>query len=125
MRPNLTGASFKSSSQGQASTAGVIGFDWLNEDAFETPAPFTLGNAGRTLLGIRGPARVNFDVMLAKNFRWGEGWRARFSVEAYDFTNTSAFNIPNITLDSGSFGIVSGTLPSSRRIMQMGLQITF
>ena len=103
----------------------MIGFNWLNEAAFETPAPFTLGNAGRTLPGLRGPSRVNFDVMLAKNFRWGERWRARFSWEAYDFSNTPAFNIPNTALESGSFGIVSATLPNSRRIMQMGLRLTF
>ncbi len=124
LRPNLTGASFKSSTQGQAAD-GVIGFNWLNEAAFENPDPYTLGNAGRTLPGIRGPSRVNFDVMLGKNFYFGERWRARLSWEAYDFTNTPAFNIPNTSLGSGSFGIVSGTLPNSRRIMQMGLRITF
>ena len=124
LRPNLTGAAFKSSSQKQPAD-GVIGYDWLNEAAFENPAPFTLGDAGRTLPGIRGPSRVNFDVMLAKNFRWGENWRARFSWEAYDFSNTPAFNIPNTSLGSGTFGLVTNTLPNSRRIMQIGLRITF
>ena len=63
--------------------------------------------------------------MLGKNRFWGERWRARLSWEAYDFTTTPAFNIPNTALGSGSFGIVSGTLPNSRRIMQLGLRITF
>ena len=103
----------------------MIGFNWLNEDAFEVPDPYTLGNAGRTLPGIRGPSRINFDVMLGKEFYWGERWRTRFSWEAYNFTNTPAFNIPNTTLGSGSFGIVSATLPNSQRIMQVGLRITF
>ena len=124
LRPNLTGAAFKSSSQRQPAD-GVIGFQWLNEGAFSVPDRYTLGNAGRTLPGIRGPSRINFDVMLGKNFRWGERWRARFSWEAYDFTNTPAFNIPNTTLGSGNFGLVVNTLPNSRRIMQMGLRITF
>ncbi len=103
----------------------MIGFNWLNDAAFENRAPYTLGNAGRTLPGIRGPSRFNFDVMLGKNFRWGERWRARFSWEAYDFTNTPAFNIPNTSFGSGSFGLVTNTLPNSRRIMQIGLRITF
>ena len=124
LRPHVTGAPFKSATQGEPA-AGVIGFNWLSADAFELPDPYTLGNAGRTLPGIRGPARYNFDLMLAKNFRWGENWRARFSWEAYDFTNTPAFNIPNTALGSGQFGVVVGTLPNSRRIMQVGLRITF
>ena len=124
LRPNVTGAAFKSSSQSEPAE-GVIGFNWLNDAAFEEPERFTLGNAGRTLPGIRGPSRVNFDVMLAKNFRWGEDWRARFSWEAYDFSNTPAFNIPNTSLGSGTFGIVQNTLVNSRRIMQLGLRITF
>ncbi len=51
--------------------------------------------------------------------------RARFSWEAYDFTNTPTFNIPNTTLGSGNFGLVVNTFPNSGRIMQMGLRITY
>ena len=126
LRPNLTGAAFKSSTQGNPAD-GVIGFNWLNEDAFENPAPYTLGDAGRTLPGIRGPGRITFDLMLGKNFTWGrnEKWRAQFRWEAYDFTNTPAFNIPNTSFGSGSFGLVVNTLPNTRRIMQLGLRISF
>ena len=124
LRPNLTGVSAKSPNQGQPAD-GVIGLQWLNEAAFEEPAPFTLGNASRNLPGIRGPWRLNFDLMLAKNFYWGERWRAQFRWEAYDFTNTPTFLLPNGALNSGNFGLVTGVLPNSRRIMQIGLRITF
>ena len=124
LRPNLTGVSAKSPNQGQPAE-GVIGLQWLNEAAFEEPAQFTLGNASRNLPGIRGPWRLNFDLMLAKNFYWGERWRAQFRWEAYDFTNTPTFLLPNGALNSGNFGLVTGVLPNSRRIMQMGLRITF
>ncbi len=124
LRPNLTGAAFESANQGKPAE-GVIGMQWLNPDAFEEPARYTLGNASRNLPGIRGPWRANFDVMLAKNFRWGESWRARFSWEAYNFTNTPAFQLPNGALGGGTFGLVTNVLPNSRRIMQMGLRITF
>lgn len=54
LRPNLTGASFK---HGQKSSRdnNVVGINWLNPDAFALPDPFTLGNAARTLPGIRAP----------------------------------------------------------------------
>lgn len=124
LRPNLTGAPFKSSSQGEPA-GSVIGLQWLDDAAFENPAQYTLGNAARTLPGIRGPMRITFDLMLAKNFTWGERWRAQFRWEAYDFTNTPAFNIPNTSFGSGNFGRVTNTLPNSRRIMQFGLRVTF
>lgn len=97
----------------------------MNPAAFAEPDRFTLGNASRTLPGIRGPWGLNFDLMLAKNFYFGERWKAQFRWEAYDFTNTPTFLLPNGNLGSGSFGYVIGTLPNSRRIMQVGLRITF
>ncbi len=124
LRPNLTLQGFDASNQGQAAE-GIIGLNWLNAGTFENPDPFTLGNAARTLPGLRGPWRGGFDVMLAKNFRWGENWRAQFRWEAFDFTNTPAFQIPNTSFGSGNFGVVTSTLPNSRRIMQLGLRITF
>ena len=101
LRPNLTGQSFAAANQGQAAES-VIGLNWLSEGAFSAPDQYTLGNASRTLPGIRGPWRGNFDLMLAKNFYWGENWRAQFRWEAFNFTNTPAFQIPNGSLGSAT-----------------------
>ena len=124
LRADVTGEPFKSPNQGEPAP-NVIGKQFLNPAAFAEPEPFTLGNSSRTLPGIRGPGRVNFDVMLAKNFRWQDRWRAQFRWEAFDALNTPAFNVPNRSLGSGNFGFVTGTLPNSRRIMQLGLRVTF
>lgn len=124
LRPNLTGAAFESPNQGQPAD-GVVGLQWLNPAAFAEPDRFTLGNASQTLPGIRGPWRLNFGLMLAKNFYWSERWREQFRWAAYDFTNTPTLFLPNGSLASGSFGYVIGTLPDSRHIMQIGLRITF
>ncbi len=124
LRPDVTGQPFKSPNHGTPAE-NVIGWQFLNPDAFAEPAPFTLGNSSRTLPGIRGPGRVNFDVMLAKNFRWSERFRAQFRWEAFNLTNTPAFNVPNRSLGSGNYGLVTSTLPDSRRIMQLGLRVTF
>ena len=124
LRPDVTGQDFKSASHGTPAE-GVIGWQFLNPDSLTEPAQFQLGDSSRTLPGIRGPGRINFDMMLAKNFRWSERWRAQFRWEAFNMTNTPAFNTPNASVGSGNYGLVTGTLPDSRRIMQLGLRITF
>ena len=120
----VDGADFASPNQYDPAP-NVIGMQFLNPNAFSEPDPFTLGNSSRTLPGIRGPGRIGFDLMLAKNFRFRERWRAQFRWEAFDFTNTPAFNVPNRSFGSGNFGLLTGALPNSRRIMQLGLRITF
>jgi hypothetical protein len=65
---------------------------YLNPLAFSQPAPFTLGNVGRTI-SQRGFAWYNEDVTLAKEFKLAE---------RFDFTfQASAFNIFNRTLWGG------------------------
>jgi hypothetical protein len=65
---------------------------YLNPLAFSQPAPFTLGNVGRTI-SQRGFAWYNEDVTLAKEFKFAE---------RFDFTfQASAFNIFNRTLWGG------------------------
>lgn len=125
LRPNLTGAPFKSPIQ-RKPVEGVYGFHWLNDDAFEVPERFTLGNASRNLPGIRGPALFDFDVMLAKNFYWGKdrNWRAMLRAEAYSLTNTPQFAQPNPQVDSGNFGLVTSAF-GGRRVMEFGLRIDF
>jgi hypothetical protein len=99
----------------------VRGLNWLNPAAFTNPAPFTYGNASRTLPKVLGPPLINFDSLMAKNFRVGEHWRAQFRVEMFNMTNTPQWALPNDSLGGGSFGVI--TAASSRRIMQVGLKI--
>ncbi len=123
LRPNLTGAPFEHTEQSTPAD-GQVGLYWLNPDAFEIPDRFTLGDAARNLPGIRGPWMFDLDAMLAKNFYWGENWRAQFRVEAFSMTNTPHFALPNSSVGSGSFGIVGGVY-GGRRVMEFGLRITF
>ncbi len=126
LRPNLTGAPFKSASQGMPAN-NVYGFQWLNDDAFAVPERYTLGDASRMLPGIRGPALYDFDMMFAKNFRWTTGdkqWRAMLRAEMYSFTNTPQFNLPNRSVGSGNFGLVTNAT-GGRRVMEFGLRIDF
>jgi len=120
-RPNLVGDP-NSSNHGQPA-AGVRGIQWLNLSAFATPARFTFGTAARTLPGVTGPGIVQFDIMLAKSFRWAERWRVQFRWELLDAFNTPQFNLPATAFGGGNFGISSATDPASRRIMQLSLKL--
>src|SRR5258707_9111420 len=48
---------------------------YLNPSAFQRPALGSLGNAPRTLDGVRGPIIHNFDVSVQKSIRFGESRR--------------------------------------------------
>jgi hypothetical protein len=121
LRPNLLSSDLVSPEKGQPLTNGNRGLQWLNPAAFAVPAPYTLGNASRTLPGVYGPRSVLFDLMLAKNFRFRERWRFQFRWEMFNFTNTPEFSLPSQTLGATDFGWV--TSAGARRIMQLGMKL--
>jgi hypothetical protein len=121
LRPNLvSGASLYADSKGQRA-AGVRGRQWLNPASFAAPARFNFGNASRTLPKVLGPAMINWDSMLAKNFQVGERWRAQFRWEMFNMTNTPRWALPDQNLGTGTLGTI--TSASSRRIMQLALKL--
>jgi len=121
LRPNLVSSDLLSPRKGQPLSGGNRGLEWLNPAAFAAPAPFTLGNASRTLPGVYGPGSRLFDLMVAKNFPLREHWRAQFRWEMFNFTNTPAFGLPAQTVGTGEFGWV--TSAGARRIMQLGMKL--
>ena len=123
LRPNLTGAPFESPRQSEPAD-GVTGLYWLNPDAFEIPDRFTLGNASRNLPGIRGPWLFDMDMLLAKNFWWKERVKVQLRAEVFSMTNTPQFALPNSSVGSGNFGIVTG-VNGGRRVMEFGFRVTF
>lgn len=120
LRANLVSSQMTVSDKG-APAPTIRGLRWLNPDAFATPAAFTLGNASRTLPGVLGPGLVNFDSMVAKNFRFRERWRLQFRWETFNTFNSPQFSLPQQELGGGSFGIVSEA--SGRRSMQLALKL--
>lgn len=66
------------------------------------PEPGTFGNAGRSTL--KGPGINNWDLTLKKNTPIGEGHRLEFRVELFNALNHAQFNLPNLTVNSPSFG---------------------
>lgn len=119
LRPDIVGDPNANVSRGTPAAA-IRGFQWFNPDAFRAPARFTHGNVSRTVPGVFGPAWVNFDSLLAKNFTFKERYRLQYRWESFNSLNTPEFNLPNNTFGGGGFGFVTGA--GSRRIMQMGLK---
>lgn len=123
LRANLVPGQPLYASDKGSPAAGVRGLSWLNPAAFVNPAPFTFGNASRTLPQVLGPPLINFDSLLAKNFRLRERWRAQFRLEMFDMTNTPNFASPNDSFGGTSFGVITSATATSRRIMQAGLKL--
>jgi hypothetical protein len=127
LRPNLIGDP-ESPNQGQPAV-GVRGLQWFDPAAFAVPGRYTYGNAARTIPGLLTPGIVNFDIMIGKNFRFKERYRAQFRWEMLDAFNTPAFdNIgrwpsPSQAVGAGNFGLVTQANALSRRIMQFGLKL--
>jgi hypothetical protein len=98
---------------------------YLNPLAFSQPAPFTLGNAPRTL-SVRGFAWYNEDVSLAKEIKLSE--RINFTLQG------NAFNIFNRTLfgsldtfgpgSNSDFGHMNGQ-GNTARVLQISGDLKF
>jgi len=72
--------------------------NWFNTAAFATPAFGTFGNVGRNTL--RGPAFINTQFSLQRNFTLPKKSMAEFRVEAFNVFNTP--NLANPTLSESS-----------------------
>ncbi len=70
---------------------------YLNPSAFMRPAVGQLGNAPRTLDGVRGPFQHYLDISVQKSFRIGEGrTKVQFRIDALNAFNHPTFAVyPN------------------------------
>ncbi|MET0650497.1 MAG: TonB-dependent receptor [Pyrinomonadaceae bacterium] len=75
---------------------------------------------------FRSPAFVNFDLGLSKRFTmpWSETHRITLRADAFNVTNTNSFSTPNLTLESPSFGRITGSL-STPRELQFAIRYDF
>jgi hypothetical protein len=95
---------------------------WFDTSAFEMPAQFTYGNAGRNIVYADGNA--NFDFSLAKEFRIREAKQLEFRAEVFNLTNHTNFDqAPGRTAFTANFGRYFSAL--NPRQMQFGLRLMY
>jgi hypothetical protein len=99
---------------------------WFNKAAFSIPAPFTYGNASRTIPNIMSDGMFDMDFALYKDFALSERFKLQLKGEAFNLTNTPTFDVPNRDVTSQSFGVVSATALNPRpRSVQLSLRLAF
>jgi hypothetical protein len=103
--------------------------EYFNTAAFAPQPLGTIGNEVRN--SFYGPHFRHIDLSLFKDFHLTERYVLQFRAEAFDFTNTPNYYIPqnnpgNLTLGSSNFGTVSNYDPNyTPRQLQFALKLTF
>lgn len=122
-RPNLTGTPVRS---------GGPESNWLNNyfanpDVFQAPAPYTLGNAPRTVGSVRSPFFFTTDLSVAKEFgllAGHENLKLELRLEAENAFNHPVFGTPDTIVGDPSFGVISYTAVGPRQC-QLALKVMF
>jgi len=85
------------------------------------PAPFTFGNAPRSVL--RGPGLATTDLTIERRIPLTSRVKAEIRAEAYNLLNRANYNLPGFTLGAADFGVISSARPA--RTLQLGARVTF
>jgi hypothetical protein len=97
---------------------------YFDTTAFATPAPATWGNTIRNGSGMRGPGFTALDFSLVKRFMFGQSSRFfEFRTDAFNLTNTPAWNNPQTTITNATFGQINGA--SNQRVIRFALKYAF
>lgn len=122
-RPDMLGTLDKASGSG----GSIVNQYFANPEVVTTPAPFTLGNAPRTLPNLRAPGINIANVSIFKDFSLSalrEGMRIEVRAEAFNAFNHPHFCAPDTTLNDGSFGQTFCTGSAAREV-QLALKFYF
>lgn len=98
-----------------------------NPQVVQVPAPYTLGNAGRTTGSIRTPTSFTSDLSIAKQFLLSnvhEGVRLELRLEAQNALNHPVFGTPDTYAGDPNFG-VTNYLAVNPRQCQLAIKIVF
>jgi len=105
------------------------GSDWVDNyfadnSVFQRPAPFTLGDARRTLGSVRSPWSFTTNLSVGKQFLIREEMNFEFRVEAKNAFNHPVFGTPDTSVGDDTFGTISYTSVGPREI-QLGFKFNF
>ena len=97
---------------------------WFNPTVFSIPAPYTIGNAPRTLDNVNNPNYQNLDASLAKNTKFGERYSLQLRLEMFNAFNHPLLSGPDSNVKDGNFGKITGYSNSARRL-QLGAKFYY
>jgi hypothetical protein len=110
------------------------GNSYFDPYAFAPVTDVRFGNTGRNIL--RGPGVVNLDASIFRDFPLTERFKLQFRAEAFNVSNTPAFNNPGATVSSatrnasgvitnlGGFTEITGA-QSTERQLRFALKVFF
>jgi hypothetical protein len=99
---------------------------WFSKAAFSVPAPFTFGNAGRTIPNLMSDGMFDLDASLYKTFVVRENYKVELKGEAFNLTNTPTFDVPGRDVNNQTFGVVTATALNPRpRSIQLSIRLLF
>jgi hypothetical protein len=118
--PNLT------ASEGPGSQSYTVG----GATASDTSGGSLFGYGARNIM--RGPFEQRFDLALIKDIHFRERFDLQFRAEAFKLFNNVIFSNPSANISNynanpalNAFGVISSTLDSTGRILQLGLKLNF
>lgn len=94
---------------------------WFDTAAFAPQPRGSFGNAGRNVLD--GPGTVAVNASLLKNLAFTETKALQFRLEAFNLTGRANFDLPDLFVDSPTFGRISSA--QGPRRLQLGLKFVF
>jgi hypothetical protein len=97
---------------------------YFDVSQFSFNVPFSFGNAPRLMPNLRCPGIDNFDMSLFKNTQIGDRFRLQFRAESFNTFNRVQFGVPNVSINSTAFGVISSQQNSPRNL-QLGLRLLF
>ena len=96
---------------------------WVNTAAFTAAAPFTYGNAPRTITDLRTPIQANVDGTFIKNLRFGTK-SAQIKIEMLNLLNRVNVRANRNTFGNSNFGQI-GVQAGFMRITQVMFRYSF
>ena len=98
--------------------------NWYNTAAFTQAAPFTFGNAPRTLDDARTPWLRNWDLAVEKSVSVTGSVKGVFRLEAFDVFNYQNFRGPDTRFGLSTFGRITQQTGTNRQV-QLTFRMTF
>ncbi len=119
-RPNSTGKSAELSGRAEDRLTR-----WFDTSQFTNPAPFTLGNVGRTLPDVRTDGITQWDFSVRRNFTiFKERVHLEYQAFFKNFLNHPDFAHPQRDFTSPDFGKITATA-TTPRLIQVQLALRF